>query len=157
MDWPTDYAACFTQVFSSASKTLVAQDLAKCRDTHKKFLKSHFLTIVTPSFFVAFGGLAGFFMTFGSLALAGFFITIIGGGNKGCRTRDVILSSLAISMRFVSSGVATVPFMVIAAPGCTMPLPCPLGGPPLFKCSRYNGSALSCSQPAQWSQRHAPS
>ena len=47
MDWPTDYAACFTQVFSSASKTLVAQDLAKGRDTHKKFLKSHFLVIVT--------------------------------------------------------------------------------------------------------------
>ena len=33
--------------FSFASKTRVAQDLAKGRDTHKKFLKSHFLVIVT--------------------------------------------------------------------------------------------------------------
>ena len=31
--------------FSFASKTRVAQDLAKGHDSHKKFLKSHFLTI----------------------------------------------------------------------------------------------------------------
>ncbi len=72
---------------------------------------------------MAFGGLGLAIVTLGSLGGAGL------GPPKRFRTRDMIVSCLALGMRFGGSGVATVPSNVLATSVATVPLPCPLVWP----------------------------